>query len=200
MHAPRLISVCIGRAAPLLTRSGTVQSAINKSPVSTLENPRTCSADAQGLAGDESVESGIHGPPTQAVYLYPSEHYAYWQQLRAQFQLPALPEAGALGENLLVSGLLEEAAWIGDRLIVGSVELVITRPREPCFKLDIHLRLRMAAKMMMQSGYTGFYAAVVRAGELRAGDVIRVVPGERQITVAERLRIGAASAQRDLFK
>jgi MOSC domain-containing protein YiiM len=199
MSSAQLISVCVGKAAPLLTRSGTVLSAIAKQPVSTLRNPVRCSVNTQGLHGDESVEPGIHGAPTQAIYLYPSEHYAFWQQLRAQFHLPALPDAGALGENLLVSGLLEREVWVGDQLTIGSVLLRVTRPREPCFKLDIHLQLRMAAKMMMQSGFSGFYASVVSSGHLQAGDPIRVTPGQRQITIAEHLKIGAASAQRALF-
>jgi MOSC domain-containing protein YiiM len=79
------------------------------------------------------------------------------------------------------------------------VVLRVTRPREPCFKLDIHLQLRMAAKMMVQSGFSGFYATVVTSGEVQAGDRIDITPGERQITIAERLSINAAGAQRGLF-
>lgn len=199
MPSAQVLSVCVGRAAPLLTRNGAVHSAIAKHPISTLQNPARCRVDTQGLAGDESVEPGIHGAPNQAVYLYPSEHYAFWQQLRAQFHRPPLPDAGALGENLLVRGLLEREVWIGDHLTIGSVVLRVTRPREPCFKLDIHLQLRMAAKMMVQSGFSGFYATVVTSGELQAGDSIELTPGERQITIAERLSISAAGAQRGLF-
>jgi MOSC domain-containing protein YiiM len=38
---------------------------------------------------------------------------------------------------------------------------------------------------MMQNGLSGWYAAVVQEGSLKAGDAIRVKPGPRDITVAQ---------------
>lgn len=189
----RLIAASVGRAAPLLARDGAERfattSAINKQPVSTLTDPRAWAVDERGLAGDESVERHIHGPPLQAVYVYPAEHYRFWQSLAHQHGRPPLPEAGALGENLTVEGLSEPQVWIGDLLRVGTVTLRITRPRDPCFKLNARLGLTMAGKMMVQSGYTGFYCAVVQAGSLAAGDAVEVIAGDRAITVLDRHRL-----------
>ena len=37
-----------------------------------------------GLAGDEQADLSVHGGPGKAVYAYPSEHYPFWQTVRAQ--------------------------------------------------------------------------------------------------------------------
>jgi MOSC domain-containing protein YiiM len=47
------------------------------------------------------------------------------------------------------------------------------------------MRSNIAAKLMMQNGLSGWYAAVVQEGQLRAGDDIRVKAGPRDITVAQ---------------
>jgi MOSC domain-containing protein YiiM len=189
----RLIAASVGQAAPLLATDGSERfatpSAIHKRPVSTLADPRACAVSDRGLAGDESVERHIHGPPLQAVYVYPAEHYRFWQSLARQHGRPPLPEAGALGENLTVEGLSESQIWIGDVLRIGSVRLRVTRPRDPCFKLNARLGLSMAGKMMVQSGYTGFYCAVVEAGALAAGDDIAVIAGDRTLTVLDQHRL-----------
>ena len=44
---------------------------------------------------------------------------------------------GMFGENLTITGLLEETVHIGDHFQVGSANLVVTQPRLPCYKLGI---------------------------------------------------------------
>ena len=168
MATGRLIAVSTGQARPLFAEDGgerfSASSAISKRPVSTLADPRPCEVTPQGLSGDESVEHKIHGPPLQAVYVYPAEHYEFWRSLARQHGRPEPAPGGALGENLTIEGLSEVSVWIGDTLAIGTAAFRVTRPREPCFKLNAHLRLSMASKMMVQSGFTGFYCAVLRTG------------------------------------
>ena len=75
----------------------------------------------------------MHGGVDKAVYVYPSEHYAYWRRELPGVELPW----GVFGENLTTEGLLEENVRIGDRFRMGSAEFVVTQPRMPCFKLGI---------------------------------------------------------------
>jgi MOSC domain-containing protein YiiM len=56
-----------------------------------------------------------------------------------------------------------------------------------------------ASKMMVQSGFTGFYLEVLQTGSIAAGDRFRVVPGAREVTIAEFHRLRARGQQRDLF-
>ena len=72
-----------------------------------------------GLEGDEQADPAVHGGLAKAVYAYPAEHYAFWRTVRAQAGVAswnATLAPGSLGENLTLEGLLEDRAWIGDRL------------------------------------------------------------------------------------
>ena len=152
-----------------------------------------------GLAGDEVVDLTVHGGLDKAVYLYPQEHYAFWQTVRGQAGQHEPLQPGALGENLLIQGLLEPELWVGDRLRIGEVELRVESPRSPCFKFNIRMAFSWASKMMVQSGYTGAYCSVVRQGRVAAGDTIDVLPGDRIITIQESHRLRHGKRQRPLF-
>ena len=190
----RVLAICAGKVAPLLARGAggapaTVASGIVKTAVSTLEHPTPVAMGALGVEGDEQADLSVHGGLDKAVYLYPHEHYALWRNLRAQAGLDPALAAGALGENLLVEGLLESSVYIGDRLEVGEVVLNVESARQPCYKLDARMGFKHASKMMVQSGFTGFYCRVVRQGKLAAGDPILIRPGDRVVTVEQSHRL-----------
>ena len=138
-----------------------------------------------GLAGDEQADLSVHGGLAKAVYAYPLEHYAFWTTVRGQAKVDIALQPGDLGENLTLSGLLENKAWIGDVLRFPECELVVSEPRQPCFKLAAHLGFKHAVKMMAQSGYCGFYLAVKREGTIAAGERFQLIPGPREVGVAE---------------
>lgn len=189
----RLVAVCAGRCALLAVpgdgERAPVTSAIAKSAISSLDAPLAVEVVPLGIAGDEQADPSVHGGLNQAVYVYPREHYAFWQTVRMQAKVCGPLAPGAMGENLLVEGLLEPSTWVGDRLLIGEVELRVESPRAPCFKFDARMGFAWAAKMMVQSGYTGFYCSVVRQGRLAAGDPVLVRPGERVVSIEQAHRI-----------
>lgn len=153
-----------------------------------------------GLAGDAQADLSLHGGPDKAIYAYPAEHYPFWaaQRFAVLKQEDSLPP-GSMGENLTLQGILESDAWVGDRLRIGSAVLEVTEPRQPCFKFNVKMGFSHAAKMMAQAGNSGFYLKVVQAGEVCAGDVITLMPGPREVSIAginEKRRKGC---QLDLF-
>ena len=179
----QLLSLNTGRAETLETADGTVLSGIRK---------RAREGAVQvlplGLEGDEQADPSVHGGLHKAIYAYPSEHYAFWQTLRAQAGAAAWGEAlapGALGENLTLSGLLEENACIGDVLRFPHCELAISEPRYPCFKFNAVMGFSQAAKMMVQSGWCGFYLAVRVPGTLTAGERFEHIAGPREVNIRE---------------
>lgn len=191
---PKLLTVSVGRASPLLVSAGDaatrrVVSAIRKTPVDAPVAVATL-----GLDGDEQVDLSVHGGQDKAVYVYPAEHYPFWETVCGQAGRARPLPHGSLGENLTVSGLLEQRVWVGDRLRVGGAELVVTQPRSPCYKFNAHLGFDWATKMMVQSGYTGFYCAVVRPGEIAAGDEIDVIAGERAVSIEQAHRLKTRGA------
>src|SRR5256885_12431746 len=160
----RILSVNVGQPREVTDASGNrVLTSIHKAPVDGAVLVRDLNID-----GDRQSDLVKHGGPVRAVYMYPAEHYAFWRMELPGTDLPW----GAFGENLTIEGLIEDDARVGDRLRVGSSELVVTRPRKPCYKLGIRLGRRDIVARFRASGRSGFYLRVAREGELRAGDAI----------------------------
>lgn len=190
---PRVIAVCAGRVAPLTVHERgtpeTVVSGIVKHALSLPDAPARVAVGPAGLDGDEQADLTVHGGLDKAVYLYPSEHYAFWRTVRAQAGVDSPLAPGAMGENLLLEGLLETQLWIGDRLTVGEVDLRVESPRQPCYKFNARMGFKWASKMMVQSGFTGFYCSVVRPGGIAAGDPVSLAPGSRDVSLGEMHRL-----------
>jgi MOSC domain-containing protein YiiM len=144
-----------------------------------------------GLEGDEQADLTVHGGLSKAVYAYPNEHYPFWQTVRAQAKVALWDEAlppGSMGENLTITGLLENQAWIGDVLRFPDCELAVSEPRFPCFKFNAAMGFNQAAKLMAANGWCGFYLAVRVAGTLQAGERFELIPGPREVGIRELFR------------
>ena len=144
-----------------------------------------------GLQGDEKADLTVHGGLSKAVYAYPTEHYPFWQTVRGQAQAALWDEAlqpGAMGENLTLSGLLENQVWVGDLLRFNHCELAVSEPRQPCFKFNAAMGFNQAAKLMVQSGWCGFYLAVRLPGRIQAGETFELIPGPREVGIPELFR------------
>jgi MOSC domain-containing protein YiiM len=191
----RLLSVNVARATPMQIDGRAVMTGIRKRPVDGVVAVRPL-----GLEGDEQADPSVHGGVSKAVYAYPVEHYSVWQTMRAQAGVTPwdapLPH-GSLGENLTVSGLLETEAFIGDVLRFPDCELVVSEPREPCFKFAAVMGFNQAVKLMAQSAYCGFYLAVRQPGSLQAGQSFELLPGPREVGIRElfRSRMGRNKAR-----
>ena len=110
----RLLSLNVARASAVTIGDRSVMTAIGKRAV---DGARA--VGPLGIEGDEQADLSVHGGPSKAVYAYPSEHYPFWQTVRAQagvapWDEPLVP--GALGENLTLAGVVESEVFIGDVL------------------------------------------------------------------------------------
>jgi MOSC domain-containing protein YiiM len=189
----KVISVNVGRPRDIEWRGHTVRTSIFKYPVTDRVPVRKLN-----ITGDEQADLSVHGGIEKAVYAYPAEHYAYWRALLPGVEFPW----GAFGENLTTEGLVESALRIGDRVQVGTVELIVTQPRLPCYKLGVRFGRADMVKLFQQSGRTGFYLAVLREGMVAAGDPIEILAaGSPGVTVAEIARLYTADgAEQDLLR
>lgn len=126
-----------------------------------------------GFEGDTQINRRWHGGPEKAVYGYPLNGYAGW---RAEF--PALADrfvAGAMGENLVVSGMDEASVHIGDVIRCGTALLQVSQLREPCSTFTaVHGDARLA-KAMVRSARCGWYYRVLEPGVVAAGDTHDIV-------------------------
>ena len=182
----RLQSLNVARASAMSIHGKDVLTAIAKRPAA-----NRVAVHALGLEGDEQADLSVHGGPGKAVYAYPSEHYPFWQTVRAQAGVAAwdapLPP-GALGENLTLAGVVESQVFIGDLLRFPDCVLAVSEPRFPCFKLNAALGFKHAGKLMVQSAWCGWYLAVRETGTIAAGETFSIVPGAREVGIGELFR------------
>ena len=183
----KILSVHVGEPRTIFYQGRIISTGIFKAPIATRVR-----VSALNIEGDRQADLTVHGGPSKAVYVYPSEHYPFWRrELGDEFLA-----AGAFGENLTSEGLLEQELNIGDRLSVGSVELAVTQPRLPCYKLTVKFNREDIVKRFLRSRRTGFYCAVLREGELGVEDPVTVLSRDPAgVTVADITRLYAFDKQ-----
>jgi MOSC domain-containing protein YiiM len=63
---------------------------------------------------------------------------------------------------------------VGDVHRIGSAQLQVCQPRQPCFKLALRFEDKMMPKAMIRSGRAGWYYRVLEVGDIAPGDVVRM--------------------------
>jgi MOSC domain-containing protein YiiM len=124
----KLLSINVGLPRIVTVNGDPVSTGIFKEPVAGRVMLRTLNLD-----GDRQADLSVHGGPSKAVYVYPSEHYDCWKRELPEMNLPW----GMFGENFTSAGVFESEVNIGDRFRVGSAVVMVTQPRMPCYKLGI---------------------------------------------------------------
>ncbi|BCO28486.1 hypothetical protein MIZ03_3392 [Rhodoferax lithotrophicus] len=183
---PQLLSLQTACARHVLIQGRKVLTAIHKQAVT-----GSVAVLPLGLQGDEQADLSVHGGLDKAVYAYPTEHYAFWQQARQEAGLADIDATlpwGSMGENLSITGLLEAQVWVGDVLQFPHCALRVTQPREPCYKFNAAMGFATAAKLMAQNGCCGFYLAVDKPGSLQAGEAFELLPGPRRLGIPEMFK------------
>ena len=125
----------------------------------------------ENISGDGQADLKHHGGPEKAVLAYPVENYEYLEKILDVSSL----SWGALGENLSVSGQNESSVCIGDIYQIGTAELQVSQPRQPCWKIARRWQRRDLALLIQKSGKTGWYFRVVREGVITPQDSIKLL-------------------------
>jgi MOSC domain-containing protein YiiM len=177
----KLISLNVGLPRDVLWHGRTVTTGIYKQPVKGRVPLRTLNLD-----GDRQADLTVHGGAQKAVYCYPIAHYDYWKKELPGRELPA----GIFGENFTIDGWQENSVHLGDQFLVGSAQVVVTQPRLPCYKLGVRFQSDDMVKRFLASGRSGFYLAVMREGEVAAGDEIKQIARDpHAVPVSEITRL-----------
>ena len=134
-----------------------------------------------GVAGDQRSDIPSHGMPEQAVYAYAREDYEWWET-----ELDREIPAGKFGENLTTVGIDVTNAVIGQTWRVGSALLQVTGPRIPCGTFARFMEEDKWVKRFMDEGMPGTYFQILEAGEITAGDEIKIESTpEHGVTVSD---------------
>ncbi len=190
----KLVSVNTGMPREVSWHGRKVTTAIFKEPVKGRLALRKLNLDR-----DRQADLTVHGGEHKAIYCYPLAHYDYWKRELPGQELPM----GMFGENFTIDDggpgllggqeLMEESVHLGDRFSVGTAEVAVTQPRLPCYKLGVRFGSDDMVKRFLASGRTGFYVAVVREGEVGAGDEMKVIAREpNAVAVSEITRLYVA--------
>ncbi len=172
-----LVSVNVGVPRQIgVSRSGRpVISAIGKSPVT-----GRVTVGGVNLGGDDQADRSVHGGPDKAVYAYAGEDTAWWAGV-----LGSELGAGAFGENLTTAGVDVSGAVIGERWQIGSTELEVCQPRQPCYKLAIAFGDPAMVRRFAHADRPGAYLRIISEGELGAGDPVTIIARpDHGITIA----------------
>jgi MOSC domain-containing protein YiiM len=138
-----------------------------------------------GFDGDGVADTRNHGGVDKAVCVYSLDHYPSWEETLG-IQLPP----AAFGENLSISNLQEANVCIGDVFQVGTAMVQITQPRQPCKTLAARYGRNDLVKLIVNSGFTGFYLRVLEEGLVETGASLLLKEREpHQISVAFANRI-----------
>ncbi len=179
----KLISLNVGLPRVVESNGEPVTTGIFKEPKQGPVMLRTLNLD-----GDRQADLTVHGGVSKAVYGYPVEHYEFWRRELPDIGLPF----GMFGENFTTEGLREDSLNVGDRFRIGEAEVMVTEPRLPCYKLGIKFGRTDILRRFLQSRRTGFYFAVVKEGQVEAGDQIELLSRDsNNITVADITRLYA---------
>jgi MOSC domain-containing protein YiiM len=183
----KLVSVNTGLPRDVTWHGRNVSTAIYKQPVAGRIFLRKLNLD-----GDRQADLTVHGGEDKAVYCCPIAHYDYWKHELPGRELPF----GIFGENFTIEdGWQEDTIYIGDRFSIGSVQVVVTQPRLPCYKLGVRFGSDDMVKRFLASGRTGFYFSVTREGEVGAGDEInRIARDPNEVPVSEITRLYIAKS------
>ncbi len=126
-----------------------------------------------GLDGDGHHHSTVHGGPHRAVALLGIEAIE-------RVQADGHPiEPGSVGENLTTSGIELAHLPIGTRLAIGEqLVLELSAPANPCDVIKSSFRHGKSGRIsiLTHPSDSRMYARVLTDGEVRPGDLIRVLP------------------------
>ncbi|HNC22546.1 MOSC domain-containing protein [Accumulibacter sp.] len=147
----------------------------------TVAGPLDLAAD--GLRGDVQADRRVHGGPDKAVHHYAAENYPL---LAAR--LPTIADQlvpGSIGENVSTTGFDESGVCIGDIFVLGRAVLQVSQPRSPCWKIDHRYACDGVARLIAETGLTGWYYRVLEPAAVCSGE---------ELELSERLT-GAVSLQ-----
>jgi MOSC domain-containing protein YiiM len=153
----------------------TIHTGIGKRPVLGSQHLKKLGFDGDGVADLKN-----HGGQDKAVCVYGLDHYPYWEELLGTKLSPP-----AFGENLSFSHLKEDDVCLGDTFQLGTAVVQISQPRQPCKTLAALYGRNDLVKLVVNSGYTGFYFRVLKEGVVEAGTTMVLIEKEyHQISVA----------------
>ncbi|MBC1480683.1 MOSC domain-containing protein [Listeria seeligeri] len=133
-----------------------------------------------GFESDGPYNLKYHGGLDRTVCIYPAEHYQKWEEMFGEKL-----QVSAFGENLTVTGMLEEQVQIGDKFQIGETVIQVTEARNPCSTIEKFNAIPNLYKAIRETGLTGYLCRTITPGEIKQHDKIKQIHQESHgVTVA----------------
>ena len=122
----KILNICVGASKEVTFRGKLVRTSIFKAPIEGRVAIRQLNID-----GDQQSDLSVHGGRDKAIYVYSNDYHDDWAR---ELFVDSL-QASQFSENLTVTGGTDSQVVIGARYRIGDVEVTVTQPRIPCYKL-----------------------------------------------------------------
>ena len=120
----------------------------------------SCNVTNLGLQNDFQVDKRFHGGADKAIHIGSTKHFKIFLNEHNQ-ELNSL----AIGCNILIDNYDENDICIGDIYTIGEVELEVTQPRQPCWKIGA-LFGKEVSRFIIKHNATGWYVRVLKEGKI----------------------------------
>jgi len=132
-----------------------------------------------GLEDDIQVDKEFHGGLDKAIHIGSSKHFDIFEKTHNQ-ELDKL----AIGCNIIIDKYDENDICIGDIYTIGEVELEVTQPRQPCWKIGALFGKDINRYIVKQSA-TGWYVRVLNEGIINREEKMVLKKRISNITIKE---------------
>lgn len=127
-----------------------------------------------GIENDEHADEIHHGGVDKAIHIGSYKHLE---------QNPEFDEL-SIGCNILVNDIDENDVCLGDVFSIGKVVVVVTQPRQPCWKIGA-LFGKEVSRYISKEHATGWYVRVIKEGTIKKDDEMVLKKRKSEVTIKQ---------------
>jgi len=117
-----------------------------------------------GLDGDFQIDKRYHGGEDKAIHICSSKFFDLYKELYGKEI-----DKYSFGSNLFIDTYDEKDICVGDIYTIGEVEVEVTQPRQPCWKIGVIFD-KEVSRFISKYSATGWYVRVLKEGTINIDD------------------------------
>ncbi|MCD4758655.1 MAG: MOSC domain-containing protein [Arcobacteraceae bacterium] len=133
----------------------------------------------EGIKEDEQADSRYHGGVDKALLIASTNHCQAYEK---EFDEPI--DIAIFSANILLNELDESSVCVGDIYSIGEVQLQVTQPRQPCWKIGAVFS-PSASQFIKQHSATGWYVRVLQEGNISLNDSVKLIERKSAILIKD---------------
>lgn len=123
-----------------------------------------------GIIEDNQSDKSCHGGEYRALCIYTQGAYDLFKE-KYNIDLPLC----ALGENITLDSCDDRDICLGDIYKCGEIEVKVTQPRQPCWKISSVLGIKNMTASIVKEGQSGFYLKILKEGLFTQSDSFELI-------------------------